>query len=88
MNCTKDDVFTVIQNRQSVTKIMGKTAIWTISCFYSLPPFRNVEKQWAKLVSSYVMGLQHCIEGEGRFLNRLFKTPVFCHWLYEINQKN
>ena len=30
---------------QSVTKIMGKTAIRTISCFYSLPPLNNVEKE-------------------------------------------
>ena len=30
--------------RQSLTKIMGKTAIRTISCFCSLPPLNNVEK--------------------------------------------
>ena len=28
---------------QSVTKIMGKTAIWTILCFSPLPPLNNVE---------------------------------------------
>ena len=31
--------------RQSVTKIMGKTAIWTILCFSPLPPLNNVEEQ-------------------------------------------
>ena len=36
-------------NLQSVTKIMGKTAIRIISCFYSLPHFNNVENEWAKL---------------------------------------
>ena len=30
---------------QSVTKIMGKTAIWTILCFSTFPPPRNVEEQ-------------------------------------------
>ena len=32
-------------NLQSVTKIMGKTAIWTILCFSPLLPLSNVEKQ-------------------------------------------
>ena len=48
-------------HQQSVTKIIGKTAIWAISCFYPLPPLSNVEKQRAKLASSYVMDSQHCI---------------------------
>ena len=66
--------------RQSVTKIMGKTAIRDISCFSPLPPLNNVEKQSAKLASSYITGLQHCVVGEGLFLNRLFKIPIiFCH---------
>ena len=66
--------------RQSVTKIMGKTAIRTISYFSPLPPLNNVEKHGAKLKSSYVMGLQHCVGGEGRFLNRLSKIPIIiCH---------
>ena len=30
---------------QSATKVMEKTAIWTISSFYSLPPLNSVEKQ-------------------------------------------
>ena len=30
--------------RQSVTKTLGKTAIWTVSCFYPLPALSNVEK--------------------------------------------
>ena len=53
--------------RQSVTKIMGKTAIWAISYFYPLLPLNNVEKQRAKLASSHVMGSEHCIGGEGVF---------------------
>ena len=54
-------------NLQSVTKIMGKTAIWTILSFSPLPPLKNVEEQWAKLASSNVMGSQHCIGGEREF---------------------
>ena len=53
--------------RQSVTKIIEKTAIWAISCFYPLPPLNNVEKDWAKFASGYVMGLQYCTGGEGDF---------------------
>ena len=53
--------------RQSVTKIMGKTAIWTILCFSLLPSLNNVEEQWEKLVSSNVFSSQHCIGGEGPF---------------------
>ena len=52
---------------QSVTTIMGKTAIWAISCFYPLPPLNSVEKQLAKFASSYVMGPQHWIGVEGDF---------------------
>ena len=48
-------------------KVMGKTAIWATSCFYPLPPLNNVEKQRAKLASSYVMGSQHCI-GHGEIV--------------------
>ena len=46
---------------------MGKTAVTTISCSYPLPPLNKVEKQRAKLASSYVMGSRHFIEGEGDF---------------------
>ena len=46
---------------------MGKTASWAILCFYPLPPLNNVEKQQAKLTSTYVLGSQHCIGGEGDF---------------------
>ena len=53
--------------RQSVTEIMGKTAIWTILCFCPLPPLNNIEEQWARLAPSNVIGLQHCIGGEGGF---------------------
>ena len=53
--------------RQSVTKIMGKIAIWTILCFSPLAPLNNVEKQWAKLSLSNVIGFRHCIEGGWEF---------------------
>ena len=54
--CSKSDVIYVIYNLiwlmkagginlQSVTKIMGKTAIWTILSFSPLPPLKNVEEQ-------------------------------------------
>ena len=46
---------------------MGKTVIWAILCLSSLPALNNVEVKWAKLASSNVMGLQHCIEEEGEF---------------------
>ena len=46
---------------------MGQTAIWTILCFYPLPPLNSVEKQLAKVASSYVIGSQNCIGGEGEF---------------------
>ena len=72
-----------------MTKTLGKAAIWTLAYFHPLPPdVENVEKQWAKLASSYVMGLQQCVRGEGGFLNTLFKIPIiFCHWLFEIYQR-
>ena len=54
--CSKSDVIYVIYNLmwlmkagginlQSVTKIMGKTAIWTVLSFSPLPPLKNVEEQ-------------------------------------------
>ena len=46
---------------------MGKTAIWAISSSSAFAPLNNVEKHRAKFVSSYAMGLQHCIGGEGDF---------------------
>ena len=52
---------------QSVIKIMGKTTLWTIFCFSPPYPLNNVEKKWAKLMSSDVTGSQHCIGGEGDF---------------------
>ena len=53
--------------RESVAKIMGKTVIWAIPGSYPLPPLKNVQKQQAKLLSSYVIGSQDCIEREGDF---------------------
>ena len=74
--------------RQSVTKIMGKTGIWTILCFSPLPLLNNVDEQWAKLASSNVMGSEHGIGGKGSILNLLSKIPViFCYWLSEIYKK-
>ena len=63
---------------------MGKTAICTNLCFYPLPPLINVEKQWAKVALSYVMGSQHSIEGEGNFKHTFYNPIIFCHWLSEI----
>ena len=54
-----------VKAKNSVTKIMGKTAFWTTSCFY--PRLNNAEKQWAKLESNHVMGSQHFVGGEGDF---------------------
>ena len=56
-----------MDNLQSVTKIMGKTATWASSYSYPLPSFNNVEKKRAKHASSYVMGSHHCIGGEKDF---------------------
>ena len=44
-NYNNNEESSYIQYLQSVTKIMGKTAIRTISCFYPLPPLNNVEKE-------------------------------------------
>ena len=52
---------------QSATKIMEETAIWTILCFYPVPPLNNVEKQWSKVASGYVMGSQHWKGKRGNF---------------------
>ena len=54
---------------------MGKTAILTILYFYPLPPLDIVEKQSANLAWSYVIGWQHCIEGEGQFEIHFLKFP-------------
>ena len=51
---------------------MGKTAIL---CFSPLPPLNNIEEQLAKLASSNIMGLQHCIGGEGEFETHFLKFP-------------
>ena len=58
----KDDILSTISDKN-----YGKTAIWIILCFHSLPPLSNVKKQWPKIGSSYVMGSQHCIVREGEF---------------------
>ena len=48
----------------------------------TLFPLLTMLKKWTKLASSFVMGFQHCIGGEGVVLNTLFKiTIIFCHWL-------
>ena len=54
--CSKSDVIYVIYNLiwlmkagginlKSVTKIMRKTAIWTILSFPPLPPLKNLEEK-------------------------------------------
>ena len=63
--------------RQSVTKLMGKTAIWEILYFYSLLPLNNIEKQWAKFAFRYFMGAQHCIGGDGEVLVQFLKFRYF-----------
>ena len=62
-----ENIISLERKLQSMTKLMGKTAIWAISCFYPLPTLNNVEKQQAKLAPSHVMGSQHCIGGKGDF---------------------
>ena len=41
----RDGKLGFLRSLQSVTKIMGKTAIWTILCFSPLPPLNHVEEQ-------------------------------------------
>ena len=56
-----------LERLKPLTKIMGKTAIWTIVFSSLLAPLNNVEEQRAKLASSNVIGSQHCVGGEGEF---------------------
>ena len=65
----------LVPRLESVTKIMGKTAVWTILCFSPLPRRNNVEEQQAKLASRNVIGSQHCIGGEGEFQTLFLKFP-------------
>ena len=46
---------------------MGETAISAIKRFYPFPPLNNVEKSWAKVATSHVMGSQHRRVREGNF---------------------
>ena len=46
---------------------MAKTATLIILCLYPLPSLNNVKKRLAKVASSYVMALQHCIGEEDEF---------------------
>ena len=63
---------------QSVTKIMGKTAIWPILCFYPLLPLNNVKTMSISCVK-LCYGFDYCIRGR-EILNTLFKIPIiFCH---------
>ena len=50
---------------------MGKSDIWTVLCFYPFPPLKNIEKQWAKVASSSIMGSRYRRGGEGGFLTHL-----------------
>ena len=64
---------------QSMTKILAKTAIWTILCSSPLPVLNNVEEHRTMLASTNDMGSQHCIGGREAVLKTLFKTTIFCH---------
>ena len=66
-NCKIPDLKFRRFSRESVEKIMGKTAILTMVCFSPLPLLKNAEEEWVKPALSHVMGLQHCIGGEGKF---------------------
>ena len=52
------------RNYAGKNELMEITAILAIWCF---TPLSNVEKKRAIFASSYVMGSQHCIGGEGDF---------------------
>ena len=62
-----------------MTKILAKTAIWTILCSSPLPVLNNVEEHRTMLASTNDMGSQHCIGGRGGVLKALFKITIFCH---------
>ena len=53
--------------KQSVSKIVEKTCIWTILCFLPLSSLNNVEEQKAKLAPSNVIGSEHFLGGDGEF---------------------
>ena len=61
----------ILNKLQSVINIMGKSDIWTVLCFYPFPPLKNIEKQWAKVASSSIMGSRYRRGGEGGFLTHL-----------------
>ena len=51
----------------------------------SLPPLTMFRKRRQNLYQARLQGPQHCIGGEGGFLNTFFKIPItFCHWSSEI----
>ena len=67
--------------RESVTKAMGKTSIWTSFRFSPIPPLSNVEEQCYGFATLYSVR-------EG-ILHALFKIHIiFCPWLSEIYKKN
>ena len=79
--------------RQSLTKIMGKYAIWRIFHPFPLSPLNNVVERWKKLRSALFMASQHCIGGERGYSILIFSVPIiFCHWLSEnwkkINERS
>ena len=56
--------------------------------FQPLFPLSNVEKQWAKVASKYVMVWQYCIGGRGGILNTIFKIAIiFRHWLSKFTKR-
>ena len=52
---------------QSVTKIMGKTATWTIFCFSPSFPFNNVDKNEQNLCQAMLWVHNIVWGGEGDF---------------------
>ena len=71
-----------IYNLQSVTKIMGKTAIWTIFLFLPPSPSKQYGETMNKSCVKLFYGFATLCRGRGGILNTLFKIPIiFCHWL-------
>ena len=69
-------------------KNYGKTCYLDNFMFLALSLLNNIKNHWAKLASTYAMGLQHCVRSEGEFLNKLLNILIiFCHWLSQIYKK-
>ena len=64
--------------RQSVTKIVGKTTIWTIFCFSSFPPLTLLRNNGKKNASSFVMGFTTLKNNEQNLLQALLWGSQHC----------